>query len=346
MATTEERLAALETQLAKLTATTPTDYYMHAYSGEEIDEAVGRSLPGGEIDNLRPGVNLLDNPNFDVWQRGESIVTTALNTYCADRWVISQIGFTVTKQTDDDGNPFIRLVNTSQAAEQCYFFQKFESPARFAGKAVTAACMLRGYNGFQNAIYVRPGDGGGSGAKLTEEWDVIKRTNTFSYDTSRALTQGVVIYTTSTGLVDPGQGIDIKFVKAELGSVSTMAHQDEDGNWVLNDPPPNKALELAKCQRYQVVIPTMDVIGCTNNTTTLYCTIPTPTTMRTDRISITNNGVFTVRDPDGVQSGLTASIYGTSFLPNGIRVGIAGTFVANKAYHVGINSKIILDANL
>ena len=41
--------------------------------------------------------------------------------------------------------------------------------------------------------------------------------------------------------------------KLELGSQQTLAHRDASGNWVLNDPPPNKALELAKCQRYQVV---------------------------------------------------------------------------------------------
>lgn len=39
--------------------------------------------------------------------------------------------------------------------------------------------------------------------------------------------------------------------KLELGPVQTLAHQDASGNWVLNDPPPNKALELTKCQRYQ-----------------------------------------------------------------------------------------------
>lgn len=40
--------------------------------------------------------------------------------------------------------------------------------------------------------------------------------------------------------------------KLELGSQQTIAHQNVNGNWVLNDPPPNKALELAKCQRYFV----------------------------------------------------------------------------------------------
>ena len=45
----------------------------------------------------------------------------------------------------------------------------------------------------------------------------------------------------------------LKAVKLELGPVQTLAHQDADGNWVLNDPPPNKALELLKCQRYYQV---------------------------------------------------------------------------------------------
>lgn len=38
-------------------------------------------------------------------------------------------------------------------------------------------------------------------------------------------------------------------VKLELGPVQTLARW-EDGAWVLNDPAPNKALELLKCQRY------------------------------------------------------------------------------------------------
>lgn len=42
--------------------------------------------------------------------------------------------------------------------------------------------------------------------------------------------------------------------KLELGPVQTLAHKDAFGNWVLNDPPPNKALELAKCQRYQLCV--------------------------------------------------------------------------------------------
>lgn len=42
----------------------------------------------------------------------------------------------------------------------------------------------------------------------------------------------------------------VKAAKLELGPIQTLAHQDASGNWVLNDPPPNKALELAKCQKF------------------------------------------------------------------------------------------------
>ena len=41
----------------------------------------------------------------------------------------------------------------------------------------------------------------------------------------------------------------IKAIKLELGTQQTLAHQ-ENGSWVLNDPAPNYAEELAKCQRY------------------------------------------------------------------------------------------------
>lgn len=51
---------------------------------------------------------------------------------------------------------------------------------------------------------------------------------------------------------------DIHAAKLELGSTQTLAHQDENGNWVLNDPPPNKALELAKCQRYYQLFSSAD----------------------------------------------------------------------------------------
>ena len=99
MPTVEERLAALETKLAALTETTPTTYYEHQYSGEEIDAAVGRALTGGALDTsvtnvsnqlgtfVRP--NLLDNWYFGnpVDQRGGYIVPKGVNYYKVDGFV-------------------------------------------------------------------------------------------------------------------------------------------------------------------------------------------------------------------------------------------------------------------
>lgn len=55
------------------------------------------------------------------------------------------------------------------------------------------------------------------------------------------IVQPVVAFLTSATL---------QAAKLELGPVQTLAHKESD-TWVLNDPPPNKALELAKCQRHQ-----------------------------------------------------------------------------------------------
>lgn len=46
--------------------------------------------------------------------------------------------------------------------------------------------------------------------------------------------------------------------KFELGPTQTVAHQDAGGNWVPNDPPPNRSLELAKCQRYYQLFSSAD----------------------------------------------------------------------------------------
>lgn len=56
----------------------------------------------------------------------------------------------------------------------------------------------------------------------------------------------------SSFLFHPYQLETIVAAKLEHGHVQTLAHKDASGRWVLNDPPPDPALELAKCQRYYV----------------------------------------------------------------------------------------------
>lgn len=49
------------------------------------------------------------------------------------------------------------------------------------------------------------------------------------------------------GIYAPTTVSGIIAAKLELGDTQTLAHRDENGNWVLNDPPPNKYFELLKC---------------------------------------------------------------------------------------------------
>lgn len=48
-------------------------------------------------------------------------------------------------------------------------------------------------------------------------------------------------------IISNTENIIVMAVKLELGSIQTLAHQDADGNWILNDPPPDKGMELLKC---------------------------------------------------------------------------------------------------
>lgn len=80
--------------------------------------------------------------------------------------------------------------------------------------------------------------------------------------------------------------IKLVAAKLELGPVQTLAHKEGD-TWVLNDPPPNYALELAKCQRYQYVfnIDTNDYqsycgMGMADSEKQAVIIVNTPTTMR------------------------------------------------------------------
>ena len=55
--------------------------------------------------------------------------------------------------------------------------------------------------------------------------------------------------------IKDGKNVTVIAAKLELGPRQTLAHKDAEGNWVLNDPPPDKQQELAKCQRYFEIIP-------------------------------------------------------------------------------------------
>lgn len=190
--------------------------------------------------------NLLDNWYFvdPINQRGQEKYTDA--GYTIDRWHKS--GNVTT--TIERGFVTISVNNSVHGYEN---WQEKMRGYDYNGKTVTLSLLYRKDVGTGTiALYNETKNLYLSATKLpnSADWNVSYFTfaipdNAFEKDDILTFK----VYPTYIGEISDGS-IDIVAAKMELGPVQTLAHQDASGNWVLNDPPPNKTLELAKCQRY------------------------------------------------------------------------------------------------
>ena len=106
---------------------------------------------------------------------------------------------------------------------------------------------------------------------------------------SALTTEGMVVasYDNNSKTISlTGTGQTFVAAKLELGSQQTLAHQDADGNWLLNESP-DYGEQLARCQRYfiRIGVPAaqengaIGFVNCANTTLANTC-INTPVTMR------------------------------------------------------------------
>ena len=129
---------------------------------------------------------------------------------------------------------------------------------------------------------------------------------------SALTTEGVVVasYDNNSKTISlTGTGQTFVAAKLELGSQQTLAHQDADGNWVLNEIP-NYGEQLARCQRYFFRLQLgygYDVIGAgyANSTTGCRVPLPVPVPFRTVP-SVSSKGTFALFKD--AQSSITATI--------------------------------------
>lgn len=203
--------------------------------------------------------NLLDNWYFGnpVNQRGLRSYANSSGFYGIDRWRIASGLSNFCYVEINDG--YVSFVNANTTpGSYIYFEQNFEYDITPTGVPRTVSIMdkggiLRSYTGPNNV-----------------SWE---------YD------DGIYVYQGSQKSLnfrlDAGKRLDMKAVKLELGSQQTLAHQDASGNWVLNDPPPNPALELAKCQRYFIPDQQRDCYGRGEEGHAYYVVCPTPVSLRT-----------------------------------------------------------------
>ena len=168
--------------------------------------------------------NILDNGNFQVWQRyPEGTYTGVPNmTYIADRWMFissdGNIANTITKAGDygikNVSGPSVRVL------------QRLENAARYNEKLLTLS-VLKGNGELPSCTEVA--------SDWTETTDILH------YFRERNPDIDVEWLTT---------GDTWLAVKLELGPQQTLAHQ-ENGVWVLNEIP-KFGDQLAECQRYYI----------------------------------------------------------------------------------------------
>ena len=289
------------------------------HTAQEIDDAIARSLPGGDIDialQKKVNPNLLDNWYFGnpVDQRGGYVVPPGTKYYIYGASTASgttSAYVTVKKLTDQtayfdiDGTEYVcapkfcvrgytgegygidRWIshggglllndgyitfigygkNLDQIADKDVYKQ-------LRGKTVTISVLGRGYfsivsedyaNNY-NAKYVNSG-----------EFTICSFALTVRSDADR------FVFHIQPQDENP---CDIVAVKLELGSQQTLAHQDADGNWLLNEIP-DYGEQLRRCQRYfiRIGVPAaqgngaIGFVNCATDTLANTC-INTPVTMR------------------------------------------------------------------
>ena len=139
--------------------------------------------------------------------------------------------------------------------------------------------------------------------------------------------------------------------KLEYGTQQTLAHQDAAGNWVLNDPPPDKALELLKCQRYQISLNPKGYgartvgFGIANSESVCYVFCPIPVLLRANP-SINVSGAWRLVSPSVVVNNIEVNNVSGNVVK--LKVTASGLTIG-KAYALESaddSSNIILDANL
>lgn len=328
--TTDERLAALEAKMDALTAP-PSDYYTSRYSGEEIDAAIA-AVPGKAETAQLCNRNLLDNWYFGrpVDQRGGYVVLpgttyydntwTAVGTttgylkidsiiptggawitiggtqylvsapsdsvvrgyvgagYTVDRWKLVESAHVVTIEAGS-----ITLRKPANTADFVYA-QYFEGATLefLRGKTATISVMDSNGNVYSKTLLI-PASGmfDSDNLYIGDNWwiDLI------------VLPSGD-FYIRFVSITKAETTLGIQAAKLELGSQQTLAHQDADGNWVLNEVP-DYGEQLARCQRYFVRINIVYAFGqvATNNIS--FVDFITPVPLRADPVfTVRNKGVL------------------------------------------------------
>ncbi|MGN1230669.1 MAG: hypothetical protein ACI4TP_02110 [Anaerotignum sp.] len=185
--------------------------------------------------------NLLDNWYFadPINQRGRDNYDAS--GYCIDRWYAPNANSS--NEIKIDNGIVLNKQNTSSSAS---LKQRLENPSFLAGKTVTISVLCDSEPKGKLKVYISDSQD----LKTTGSHILVgllsEKFETFTVEIPETFSGiNVMLYINDNTVAT----VKVVAIKLEIGSQQTIARQ-ENGVWVLNDVPPNKALELEKCQRY------------------------------------------------------------------------------------------------
>lgn len=267
-------------ELINLMSDTVDEYSL--LEGATAHDASGEQIRGKAV-YVNP--NLLDNPDFSINQRGQTEYDFTDITYgnIVDCWGLGWAkGFTKKLTVSDDG------ITLSSSGGEAYLYQKLENPKDFYKKTFTFSLSIESISG--NALISAVGNSSINGTVSIAPLVVTEPGVVFITFTPDEFFLALRVQVR----ISDGGSIKLNRVKLEPGAIQTLARQDDEGNWVIIDPPPNRAIELLKCQRYLVPPPFVSASGYAANANVLYFLVNLPTDMRT-RPSLMEGSVIQMR---------------------------------------------------
>ena len=226
-------------------------------TGDTIPVSATDPTPVSEaLTASRGGVNpnLLDNWYFanPINQRGKTEWTNA-NDYTIDRWKPA-------------GSGKISLTDGGIKCEDIYLHQFFEKG--FLGKGTyTISVLTKNSSGNFSGTFGFWGAGVDKGFSATLDNGFATATFTVAEN-----------HDDYNPFIYLGLHNSFLAAKLELGSTQTLAHKEGD-KWVLNEIP-NFGEQLRRCQRFHLGDMQRDAPGRISGSTTAYCVVPIPVTMR------------------------------------------------------------------
>lgn len=229
---------------------------------ESIDIPAGpkgdKGDPGAKGEKGDPGLqgpagavyspNLLRNGTFPagciVNQRGKT--SYAGTGYGVDMWYTT--GATLSVDVTAEG---VKLYKNDATANPAWA-QALDTDA-VVGQTVTVSML---YKGSGEGASLRVAQSGGIVTLANvPDWTLVQKTFVAGKWSIGTLADHIIVSIQCFESMDVKQELHIKAIKLEMGEQQTLAHQNGDGAWVLNELP-DYGGELLRCQRYYQVYTT------------------------------------------------------------------------------------------